>query len=166
MGKIETVSTESFPSTGTFPRPAIELHADVWGAQPAIHEPQQLDTSQLNREPEFNSLHISRLQTKVDGITEQLFIAILNGEAVGTVTARIQEWKACAIKVLFVSPKHRHIDIATRLMQNVEAWARTEKATQLELCVQRSNTPARQFYIHRCKFIDIPDDSEGMMKAL
>lgn len=88
---------------------------------------------------QFNELHISRLDVKVDGHTEHLFIAILNGSAVGQVIAKIQDWKACAVRMLYIMPVHRHKGVATRLFQAVEQFARREKATQLELGCLKAN---------------------------
>lgn len=114
----------------------------------------------------FNSLHVCQLAVKVDGETEHLFIAILNDEAVGQVIAKIQYWKACAVRMMFVKLNCRHMGIATRLMKAVEAFAIQEKATQLELCVLRGNIPARRFWIHRCKFIDDETrEAEGPRQA-
>lgn len=123
---------------------------------------------------QFNALHISRLDVKVDGHTEHLFIAILNGSAVGQVIGNIFEiaampvakgnldnWRRCNLRMLYVMPVHRHKGVATRLFQAVEEYARREKATQLELCVLKGNTPGRKFWIHRGKFIDDPEREAG-----
>lgn len=116
---------------------------------------------------QFNELHISRLDVKVDGHTEHLFIAILNGSTVGQVIALFPSWggfmpedaekpfkpseisrvKVCQLRMLYVMPVHRHKGVATRLFQAVEQFAKRENATQLELCVLKGNTPGRQFWI-------------------
>jgi GNAT superfamily N-acetyltransferase len=102
----------------------------------------------------LRSISITRLQRKVDGETDHLFIAIIDNEAVGGVVAKHQPWNAVGVRMLFVAHKHRHLGIATRLMAEVEAWARSQKATQLELAVLRGLIPVRQFWIRKCKFID------------
>lgn len=129
----------------------------------------------------FNAIHISRLAVKVDGHTEHVFIAILNGSAIGQVIANFLPWggftpedpekpfkpseldrlKVCNLRMLYVMPVHRHKGVATRLFQAVEQFARREKATQLELCVLKGNTPGRQFWIRRAKFIDDPEREAG-----
>lgn len=88
----------------------------------------------------FNSLHITRLAVKVDGITEHLFIAILNGEAVGQVIAKIRDCKACEVHTLFVTPRCRHMNIATRLVKDVEVFAVQEKASTLEIEVHAATS--------------------------
>jgi GNAT superfamily N-acetyltransferase len=125
---------------------------------------------------QFNALHVSRLDVKVDGHSEHLFIAILNGSAIGQVIEKMIErdpateinegnsWKViipleriCQIRMLYVMPVHRHKGVATRLFQTVEQFARREKATQFELCVLKGNTPGRRFWIQKGKFIDDPE---------
>jgi GNAT superfamily N-acetyltransferase len=106
----------------------------------------------------LRSVSITRLQRKVDGETDHLFIAIIDNEAVGSVVATLMLSNAIGVQMLFVAHKHRHFGIATRLMAELEAWARSQRATQLELSVLKGNIPARQFWIRKCKFID---DEEG-----
>lgn len=122
----------------------------------------------------FNELHVSRLAVKVDGHTEHVFIAIINGSAVGQVIANRVDYgstirgpKVSHIRKLYIMPVHRHKGVATRLMRDVEAWAKTEHATQLELCVLKGNAAGRAFWIKRCKFINIDgrDAPEGPRQA-
>lgn len=122
-------------------------------------------TIQLPGTPQFNSLHISRLAVKVDGHTEHVFIAILNGSAAGQVIAKHAydqtSTRAWNLRMLYVTPVHRHKGVATRLFQAVEQFARREKATQLELCCLKANTAGRAFWIRRGKFIDDPEREAG-----
>lgn len=116
-------------------------------------------TEQLPGQPKFNSLHISRLLIKVDGHSETLFIAILNGNAVGHVIGMIQPWKACGLRMLFVTPKHRHMGIGIRLVRDVEAWAKEQGANSIEIAVHKGNVEGRTFWIRR-RFID--DETRDM----
>ena len=110
-------------------------------------------TEQLPGQPKFNSLHISKLAVKVDGHSETIFIAILNGEAVGQIIGIVQPWKAVGARVLFVSQKHRHMGIGTRLVSAIGAWAKENNCTSIEVAVHKGNTEARRFWIRR-RFID------------
>lgn len=116
-------------------------------------------TEQLPGQPKFNSLHISHLCLKVDGKTEHLFVAILNGEAVGQVLALKQEWGACGLRMLYVSQKHRHMGIGTRLVSRVLVFAHNEKCNEVEIAVHKGNDAGRIFWIRR-KFID--DETRDM----
>lgn len=107
----------------------------------------------------FQSIEIQRLQVKVDGRTETLFIAILDGNAVGQMIGIIQPWEACSARMLFVTPKHRHAGIGTRLVREIEAWGKEQGASSIEIAVHKGNTEGRQFWIRR-RFID--DDERDM----
>lgn len=106
--------------------------------------------------PHFNALEIQRLQVKVDGHTETLFIAILNGNTAGQVIGIIQPWKACSARMLFVTPKHRHTGIGTRLVREIETWGKEQGATSIEIAVHNGNAEGRAFWIRR-RFIDDED---------
>lgn len=116
-------------------------------------------TEQLSGQPRFNSLHISHLPLKVDGHTEHLFVAILNGEAVGQALALKQEWGTCALRMLYVSQKHRHMGIGSRLVSRVQVFAHNEKCNSIEIAVHKGNTQGRQFWIRR-RFIDMDEDRQ------
>lgn len=128
-------------------------------------------TEQLPGEPKFNSLHISHLPLKVDGKTEHLFVAILNGEAVGQVLALKQEWGACGLRMLYVAQKHRHMGIGSRLVSRAQVFAHNEHCKSIEICVHKGNQEGRKFWIRR-KFIDEEDrpdqlpEYQNMVRAI
>lgn len=156
------------PSTGEREQPPfIPVNCDRCGHTHNLHgdcgqreyetgkiEPPR--TEQLPGQPKFNSLRISHLPLKIDGKTEHLFVAILNGEAVGQVLAIKQEWGACGLRMLFVSPKHRHMGIGTRLVSRVLVFAHNEKCNEVEIAVHKGNNEGILFWIRR-KFIDDPE---------
>lgn len=107
----------------------------------------------------FNALHVSHLALKVDGHCEHLFVAILNGEAVGQVIALKQPWGACGLRMLFVTPKHRHKGIGSRLVSRVRVFAHNEGCDAVEIAVHKGNSGARKFWIHK-RFIDMEEERQ------
>lgn len=103
------------------------------------------------------TISIHRLDQKVDGNTESLFIAFLHGSFAGSAVAKIMEWNACSIRALFVAPHDRRMGVATRLVAEIEKWAMTQRADRLECAVIKGNEPGRRFWIHKGRFIDAPD---------
>jgi len=124
--------------------PGVELRADVWG---------------------LSNIVIHRLEQKVDGDSETLFIAFLNNQFAGSVVAKIMECRACSIRMLFVSLRHRRAGVATALLNELTEWARKQDAEGLEVIVLKDNGPARQFYIRKGKFIDNPTVAPGVPRA-
>lgn len=102
-------------------------------------------------------ISIHRLDQKVDGHSESLFIAFLHGSFAGSAVAKIMDWNGCSIRALFVASRDRRAGVATRLLAEIEKWAIAQKADQLECAVIKSNDPARQFWIRRGRFIDDPE---------
>ncbi len=129
------------------PRATDGFNADTEKLRAAIHG--------MSDPFQFRAFEIQQLAQKIDGETEHLFLAFLNGKAVGSITARIWDDKACGIRRLFVCPKERGRGIATRLLNKAETFARQERSTCLEIAVNRGNVNARQWWIRK-KFYDAP----------
>lgn len=84
------------------------------------------------------------------------------GEITGQVTAFGGTYTAdqgTAVLVIEVAPAWRRRGIATRLLAEIEAWARTQKLHRLELTVLAENIPALKLY-EKCGFT-----AEGRKKA-
>jgi ribosomal protein S18 acetylase RimI-like enzyme len=97
---------------------------------------------------------VHRLDQKVDGNTESLFIAFLHGSFAGSAVGKIMEWNACSIRALFVAPHDRRMGVATRLLAEIERWAVSQKVDRIECCVMKGNGAARNFWIRKGRFID------------
>lgn len=104
---------------------------------------------------------VYRLDQKVDGHSESLFIAFLHGSFSGSAVAKIMDWNGCSIRALFVAPRDRRMGVATRLLAEIEKWAISQKADQLECCVLKGNGVARQFWIRKGRFIDAVEREAG-----
>lgn len=126
------------------------LHGDCLTPDVTItHDTRNHTLPETGKIPHFNSLEIQQLPQRIDGETEHLFLAFLNGRAVGSVKAFIRKDKACDVQALFVVQAERGKGIATRMLTKVEAFARSERATHLEISCNRGNVNARQFWIRR-----------------
>lgn len=176
----------SVPSTGERP-PFMPVKCDRCGNTHNLHgdcgiratteaesivtvsENKRPRTEQLPGEPKFNSLHISHLPLKIEGQTIHLFVAILNGEAVGQIIAQKEE-NRCDLRMLYVAQKHRHMGIGSRLVSRAQIFAHNERCNSIEIAVHKGNMQARRFWIHR-KFIDdnrpgLPPDYQCMAREI
>lgn len=147
------------PSTGA-PReqpPFMPVKCDRCGHTHNLHG--ECSPPETGKIPRFNPLHISHLRLKVDGHIEHLFVAILNGEAVGQILAIKQEWGACGLRMLYVAQKHRHMGIGSRLVSRAEVFAHNEQCNSIEIAVHKGNVEGRKFWIRR-RFIDMEDGQE------
>lgn len=121
---------------------------------------------QPQHSPVVGNIVVHRLDQRVDGNNESLFIAFLHGAFVGSAVAKIMDWNACSIRALFVSPKDRRMSVATRLLAEIEKWATAQGANQIECAVLKGNEPARQFWIRKGRFIDDSSrEAEGEQSA-
>ncbi|WP_459476831.1 N-acetyltransferase family protein [Pseudomonas sp. No.117] len=87
-----------------------------------------------------------------DGV---LFVAEQRDELVGFVTARLSDTRGisflqplvlCRIGTLVVAASHRGQGVGTRLLAQVEAWAKANDADELRLEVMEFNRDAQAFY--------------------
>lgn len=74
-----------------------------------------------------------------------------SGEVVGMVTGQMlistaQGGLVTLIEDLFISPQHRGTGVGSRLLREVEAWARSLGSTRLHLLADKDNGPAKAFY--------------------
>lgn len=162
---VRSTGEPSFESKGSFiaptnalppPRPPeqdrppfLPVKCDRCGHTHNLHGDCVASPPETGKIPHFNSLEIQQLPQRIDGETEHLFLAFLNGRAVGSVKAFIRKDKACDVQALFVVQAERGKGIATRMLTKVEAFARSERATHLEISCNRGNVNARQFWIRR-----------------
>lgn len=172
MKSCDPTLNRPVPSTGEHP-PFMPVKCDRCGHTHNLHgdcpgireyetgkiEPPRPRTEQLPGQPKFNSLHISHLPVKVDGHSEHLFVAILNGEAVGQALAIKQEWGACGLRMLYVARKHRFMGIGSRLVSRVQVFAHNEGCDSIEIAVHKGNVEGRKWWIWR-RFID--DETRDM----
>lgn len=116
--------------------------------------------SRQYQSPVNGNIGIHRLEQRVDGETETIFIAFKDGVFVGSAVAKIMPWNACSIRASFVTPRVRRMGVASRLLAAIETWATAQtinearSVQQLECCVLKGNEPARQFWIRKGGFID------------
>ena len=88
-----------------------------------------------------------------------MLIAVKNDTSVGFVFGFRREKQTGSFGGMWVSKKYRRQGIATKLISEIEAWAREEKILELKIWNFKENHNAQKFY-ERCGFIETGLDKE------
>lgn len=81
----------------------------------------------------------------------QGFVVEIRGRVAGMATAQVlvstaEGGPVGLVEDVVVAPEHRGRGLGTRLLAEVEAWARARGLTRLQLLADRENSPALRFY--------------------
>jgi ribosomal protein S18 acetylase RimI-like enzyme len=91
-------------------------------------------------------VRVSAFSKEVDGTTTRTFLALLDGQPIGSVD--INDWQKAGgwVSTVFVAEQYRRLGVARDLFQRIVLDARDAGKTGLGLSVKEENTAAQALY--------------------
>jgi ribosomal protein S18 acetylase RimI-like enzyme len=133
----------------------MHVHREIEIARPSeaeLHELFGLAKAVFSDEPHWNDGRV--LDTLLSDV---VFVAHERAQPAGYLALRSDDEAAYVIEQVLVLPGHEQRGVGHRLLEHAEGYAISERASSLQVVVERDNGPARSFY-RRSGFVPVEDE--------
>ena len=117
-----------------------------------LHELFSLAKAVFSDEPRWNDGRV------LDALlSDVVFAAHERAQPAGYLALRPEGNAPFVIEQVLVAPGHERRGVGHRLLEHAEGYAISERASALQIVVERDNRPARSFYL-RSGFVPVEDE--------